>query len=187
MTKYTGWEPTYLHPETGKRIETGILTPDSTTDNTTLAAGQRVHGSTGLLLLVIPILLIGIIVGYQTGMLETLGYESKSIQGGGFTSTASGYSLGLKTMYFRQGQTVFAEYEATVAAGALGIRMYNYDTMLGADSYFRHRIESTGPGEVEFVVKESGWHHLVFEGSVLGQNPSETGYQVDYTITWGMR
>jgi len=90
-------------------------------------------------------------------------------------------------MYFRQRQTVFVEYDAKVKAGSFLIRVYNYQTMLDADATFCHPIESTGTGEVTFVVKESGWHRLKFEGFVLGNSPPGSGYEVDYTITWGMR
>ena len=185
MSKYTGWAPTQIHQKTGKRMETGVFTPDS--DTNTAAIAQRVHSPVWMGLLLILILVMVSIVGYQTGIVETLGYESKTIEGGGFTSTESGYALGLKSMYFRQGQPVFAEYEAKVTSGSLVIRMYNVKTVLDPDADFHHRVESTGTGEVTFVVKESGWHHLVFEGSVLGKSPPESGYRIDYTIKWGIR
>ena len=185
MNKSTDWVPTQIKPESGASVESAIITPD--TDQDTFGVGQRVHGPTWPLVLLIPILLIFIPLGYQAGILDTLGYESKTLQGGGFTSTQSGYSLGLKTMYFRQGQTVFAEYDAEITAGSLLVRLYNYENVLDADSHFRHRLESTGKGNVTFVVEESGWYRLVFEGSVLGNSPPGSGYDIDYTVKWGLR
>ena len=72
MTKYTGWEPTRLHPETGKRIETGILTPDPLPTTTQWLSANESMNQPDCSFSSFPILLIGIIVGYQTGLLETL-------------------------------------------------------------------------------------------------------------------
>ena len=185
MNKTTEWAPKRINSETEEFIETGVLPSDS--GKSTMKVGQRINGPTWLLFILVPLLLLGIPLGYQIGIFETLGYESKTIKGGGFTSTQSGSSLGLTTMYFFKGQTVFVDYEAEVKAGSLGIRFYRLTSMLDADAWLRHKVESTGKATATFAVKESGWYRLDWEGTVLGKSPAGSGYDIDYTLTWGMR
>ena len=185
MNKTTEWAPKRINSETEESMETGVLTSDP--DENTMKVRHRINGPTWLLFILIPLLLLGVPTGYQAGMLETLGYESKSIKGGGFTSTQSGSSLGLKTMYFFKGQTVFVDYEVEVTAGSLWIKFYSLTSMLDADAWLRHKVESTKKGTATFVVEESGWYRLDWEGSVLGKSPAGSGYDIDYTLIWGVR
>ncbi len=185
MNKTAEWAPKRLNQESEESIETGVLLTD--TDENTIKAGQRINGPTWLLFILVPFLLLGVPLGYQTGMLETLGYESRTIQGGGFTSTRSGISLGLTTMYFFKGQTVFVDYEAEVKAGSLWIKFYNLTSMLDADAWLRHKVESTEKGTAIFAVEESGWYRLDWDGTVLGKSPAGSGYDIDYTLNWGVR
>ena len=184
MNKTTDWAPKRKDPESGEFVEIGVL--PSGPDENTIKIGQRISGPTWLLVILIPALVIGVPLGYQTGMFETLGYESRTIEGGGFSSTQSGYSLGLKTMYFFKGQTVFVDYDAKVNAGSLWIRFFNLKLMLDADSWIWHRVESTGKGRATFAVEKSGWYQLTWEGTVLGKSPAGSGYDIDYTLTWGV-
>jgi len=185
MNETTEWKPKRKNQESEECIETGVLLVDR--DENTIKVGQRINGPTWLLFILVPLLLLGVPLGYQTGMLETLGYESKTVKGGGFTSTQSGMSLGLTTMYFFKGQTVFVDYEAEVKAGSLWIRFYSLRSMLDADAWLRHKVESTEKGTAIFAVKESGWYRLDWEGTVLGKSPPGSGYDIDYTLTWGVR
>ena len=185
MNKTTVWVPKRINSETEESMETGVLTSDP--GENTMMVRHRINGPTWLFFILIPFLLLGVPIGYQAGMLETLGYESKSIKGGGFTSTQSGSSLGLKTMYFFKGQTVFVDYEAEVKAGSLWIKFYGLTSMLDADTWLRHKVESTKKGTATFVVEESGWYRLDWEGTVLGESPAGSGYDIDYTLTWGVR
>ena len=184
MNKTTEWEPKRINQESEEGIETGVLLSDP--GDNTIKVGQRINGPTWLLFILVPLLLLGVPLGYQTGMFETLGYESKSIQGGGFTSNQTGLSLGLKTMYFFKGQTVFVDYDAEVNAGSLRISFYNLASMLDADAWLRHKVESTEKSTASFTVEESGWYRLDWDGSVLGNSPAGSGYDIDYTLTWGM-
>ena len=88
MNKTTEWVPKRINQESEECIETGVLLSDP--DENTIKVGQRINGPTWLLVILVPLLLLGVPLGYQTGMFETLGYESKTIKGGGFTSTQSG-------------------------------------------------------------------------------------------------
>jgi len=185
MNKTTEWVPKRIHQESEEFLESGVLLADP--GENTIKVGQRINGPTWLLFILVPLLLLGIPLGYQTGMFETLGYESKSIKGGGFTSNQTGTSLGIKTMYFFKGQTVFVDYEAEVKAGSLWIRFYSLTSMLDAGTWLRHKVESTAKGTATFAVEESGWYRLDWDGTVLGKSPAGSGYDIDYTLTWGMR
>ncbi len=185
MNKTTEWIPKRINQESEESIEAGVLLADE--DEHTIKVGQRINGPTWLLFILVPLLLLAVPLGYQAGMLETLGYESKSIKGGGFTSTKSGISLGVKTMYFFKGQTVFVDYEAEVKAGSLWIKFFNLTSILDAGAWLRHKVESTERGTAIFVVEESGWYRLAWDGTVLGKSPAGSGYDIDYTLTWGVR
>ncbi|WP_447970426.1 hypothetical protein [Nitrospira sp. M1] len=185
MSKTTEWVPTRSNQESEEDLESEVLLSDQ--DDSTIKVGQRINRPTCLFVILVPLLLLGVPLGYQAGMLETLGYESKSIKGSGFTSTQSGMSLGVKTMYFLKGQTVFVDYDANVKAGSLWIKFYNVTSMLDADAWDRHKVESTGKGTASFAVEKSGWYRLAWDGTVLGQSPAGSGYDIDYTLTWGMR
>ena len=185
MNKTTKWAPKRTNPESEECSEAGVLLSDR--DENTIKVGQRINGPTWLLFILVPLLLLGIPLGYQTGVFETLGYESKSIKGGGFTSTKSGMSLGVTTMYFFKGQTVFVDYDAEVKAGSLWIKVYPLTAMLDADAWLRHKVESTEKGTANFEVEKSGWYRLDWDGTVLGKSPAGSGYDIDYTLTWGVR
>ena len=90
-------------------------------------------------------------------------------------------------MYFSKGQEVFADYDVDITTGSFLIRMYNYLGVMDPDKHFRHRVESDEKGHVSFLIKESGLYQLVFEGSVLGNSPPGSGYDIKYTVKWGMR
>ena len=185
MAKTTDWVPTRLKSASDEKISSPI-DPDN---SSTIAIKHRLNlsGPTWLLVLLVPTVLFVIAIGYQTGMVQTLGYESKSKQGGGFTGTASGYSLGLKTMYFREGQEVFADYDVDIKTGSFLIRLYDYVEFMDPNKRFRHRVESDAKGQASFLIKESGFYRMVFEGSVLGNSPPGSGYDINYTVEWGMR
>ena len=184
MANQTDWAPTRLKPESDEYATRPMEAPESST-----IAIKRTFRLSGPIFLVLSIFaaLLFIVIGYQTGTFQTLGYESKTKQGGGFTSSASGYTLGTKTMYFFKGQEVFADYDVDVTSGSLVIRMHNYSGVMNPDAHFRHRVAGDSRGRVNFVVEEDGFYRLFFEGSVLGNSPAGSGYDINYTVTWGMR
>ena len=183
MANQTDWAPTRLKPESDEYATSPLNSPDSST----IAIKRKFHLSAPIIfVLLIFFALLFIVIGYQTGTFQTLGYESKTKHGGGFTSSASGYTLGTKTMYFFKGQEVFADYDVDVTAGSLLIRMHNYSGVMNSDTHFRHRVAGDAQGRVNFVVEEDGFYRFVFEGSVLGNSPPGSGYDINYTVTWGM-
>ena len=183
MANQTDWAPTRLKPESNESGTSSLDAPDSSTIATRRTF--RVSAPIILVLLIFAALLF-VVIGYQTGNFHTLGYESKTKRGGGFTSSASGYTLGTKTMYFFKGQEVYADYDVDVTAGSLLIRLHNYSGVMNPDMHFRHRVAGDAQGRVNFAVEEDGFYRLVFEGSVLGNSPPGSGYDIDYTVTWGM-
>lgn len=83
-------------------------------------SGKVVVGGLGVSL----VLVAGMVLAFATGMVETLGYESRNISGNGFTSTRLDHSFGLKTFFFAKGQNFFAEYETVIQKGSLIVHLY---------------------------------------------------------------
>lgn len=136
--------------------------------------------------MIVPILL-AVALGYQTGVLQTLGYESKVKTSGGLSSSDSGLSLGCKSLYLSAGTVFFARYDVEVKVGSLNIQLIKSWGQIGKKPHFRHRVEETSQGELTFHITESGWYKANFDGSVLGRSPPGSGYDVDYTVRWGIR
>ena len=184
MALQTDWVPTRTDSSPGEQLSDQTNTQDS---SKTIVHSVLKVGPTWLGIIVVPLLLLLVPIAYQTGVIQTLGYESKGLKGSGFTSTSSGYTLGLKTMYFTKGQEVVADYDVDITAGSLVIRMYQYTGIMDPDTHFRHQVKSDEKGQARFLINESGFYKLVVEGSVLGNSPPGAGYQIDYTATWGVR
>src|SRR5213078_453337 len=62
-----------------------------------------------------------VLLAYAGGVLETLGYESQTLRGGGLSRTTRGLSIGTKTIYLRAGNAFFVDYDAQINAGALDV------------------------------------------------------------------
>ena len=124
--------------------------------------------------------------GYARGWIETLGEESYRIWYSGISSSKQGFGLGLDVMWFREGQTFFAEYQAEVTGGSFVVDVYQTFGQMGKSPRFIERIEDSGSGEVTWVIPESGFYSIYFRGSVLTSKPTR-GYDVDYTVRWGAR
>jgi hypothetical protein len=126
-------------------------------------------------------------VAYFTGLIQTLGYESRHVTFSGFASgTKSGGGFGLKHMVFFEGQTFFAEYDAEVRSGSLRIGILE---TLGSHKSAPHFVESiteSGSGEVTFRIPKTTVYSIYFDGSVLG-NSQGRGYDVAYSVRWGAR
>jgi hypothetical protein len=151
----------------------------------TVLTWRKVGGPGGMLVAAVVAL---ILVAYPAGLIETLGYESKHKRyGGGFTSDESGFSLGLNYFYFMAGQEFFAEYEADIDAGAFVIRVMKGWGEIGNKPHFRHRVTADKKGRVRFPIRESGLYAIDFDGSVLGASRSGKGYDVTYSVRWGVR
>jgi hypothetical protein len=125
-------------------------------------------------------------LGYATGLLETLGYESQTVRGG-FGRTTRGLSVGTKTMYLRAGHAFFVDYDAHVDTGALYIALTKCWAPGEEKTRFSHHVKETSSGQLVFPITESGWYEAIFDGSVLGHSPPGSGYDVSYTLRWGVR
>jgi hypothetical protein len=135
----------------------------------------------------VAIACIGIILGYATGVLQTLGYESQSVSFGGLSRTESGLSVGLKTVYLRQGGSFFVDFDAQVNTGALYIALFKVWAPGEDKTRFSHHVKETSSGQLVTPITESGWYNVVFDGSVLGNSPAGSGYNLSYTVRWGVR
>ena len=149
----------------------------------TAISGKVVVGGLG----VFALLMTGAILAFATGVVETLGYESRHISGNGLTSTRSGSSWGLKTFYFAKGQDFFAEYEASIQKGSLVVHLYKIGSMPSSETPYHRMISETGKGTVKLPIQESGLYRISFDGTVLGTQRNAGGYDLSYHIRWGIR
>lgn len=143
----------------------------------------RLGGSVVLILLGAFVLLGG---AFQTGALETLGYENRRLTYDGFaTGSNNGSSFGLKYFYFFPGQQLFAEYDVDVARGAFEIVVN--EPFGGADEagYHQHVVASDERGEAVFTIEQGGLYAISFDGSVL--HGVGKGYDVSFDVRWGLR
>ncbi|GJL59072.1 MAG: hypothetical protein NPIRA03_19290 [Nitrospirales bacterium] len=146
-------------------------------------SGKVVVGGFGVLFM----LVVGMVLALATGIMETLGYESRNINGNGLTNTQSGYSWGLNTFYFVKGQDFFAEYETVILKGSLVVHLYKIGTMPSSETPYHRKISQSGKGTVKFPIQESGLYRMSFSGSVLGAQQDSDGYDLSYHIRWGIR
>jgi hypothetical protein len=146
-------------------------------------SGKIVVGGLGVSL----VLVAGMVLAFATGMVETLGYESRDISGTGLTSTRMGHSFGLKTFYFIKGQEFFAEYETDIQKGSLTVHLYKIGSMPSSKTPYHRLISQSGKGTVVFPIQESGLYRMSFRGTVLGVQRNTGGYDLSYQIRWGIR
>lgn len=149
----------------------------------TESSGKVLVGGLGTLLMVVA----GLMVGFATGILETLGYESRHVSGNGFTSTRSGYSLGFNTFYSDKGRKFFAEYETAIQQGFLVVHLYKVGSLPSRDTPLHEIIFRSGKGTVKFPIQESGLYRISVSGSILGAQPNGVDYDLSYDIRWGIR
>ena len=134
------------------------------------------------------VLVVVLLAAYRFGLISTLGYESKTIHTGSnaFVSTKAGTSIGPKTLFFFEGQEVTVTYDADVKRGALVIRMYRMTAPMKPDPDHRVKIDEGGPGIARFPIRKTGLYKLEIEGTVLGADPSTRGYEISYSVYWGV-
>ena len=128
-----------------------------------------------------------IVLGYAVGWLSTLGYEYRQARLNGYLSGgSSGGSVGFTYMYFVEGQTFFAQYDAEVRRGALRIGIFKTFADPDGRPHFTEYVRTSGRGEVTYRIPQTGLYTMYFDGSVLGKKP-DRGIDVDYSVRWGMR
>jgi hypothetical protein len=136
---------------------------------------------------VLAVLMAGVMMAFATGQVQTLGYESRSLSGDGFTSLKAGHSLGIKTFFFFKNQDFFADYDADIRKGALSIHLVKFGRLPSGNSPYFRKIGESGKGTVTFPIQESGLYHIGFRGSVLGASSRTGSYDLSYQIRWGIR
>lgn len=124
----------------------------------------------------------------RLGLITTLGYEARTIQTAAVpvASTTFGTGIGLKTMVYFAGQEVTVDYDADVRRGGLIIRLYSVTRPMGGDRDHRHRVVSSGRGTATFHIRTTDLYKLVIEGTVLGADRTARGYDVSYSLVWGL-
>jgi len=144
-----------------------------------LARG-RITGPVAVLVLVV-IAALGL--AYATGLIKALGYEkvSTAYHGHGVGSDSGG-GFGLKHMYFFEGQTFFAQYDAEIREGSLRIGILETFGEFNTKPHFVKAIQVGGRGEVTYRIPKSSFYSIYFEGS-----PSGNGYDISYEMLWGAR
>lgn len=137
------------------------------------------------LLVVAALILAG--SAYASGLINTLGFESRNVTFSGFASgTKSGGGFGLKHMVFFEGQTFFAEYDTEVREGSLRIGILETFGPIGNKPHFVEAIETSESGEVSYRIPKTSIYSIYFNGSVLGKGDGKR-YDVTYTVRWGAR
>jgi len=127
-------------------------------------------------------ILVFFATGYAIGLFTTLGYENHTIKFAGFaSSTKAGGGFGLKRMYFFEGQTFFAEYNAEIREGTLRIGVLKTFSGPGGPHHV-DVVSRDGGGESTYVIPETGIYSIYFTGS-----PSGNGYDLSYSVRWGVR
>lgn len=137
---------------------------------------------TGVCGLIIGCVLVFVATGYAIGLFSTLGYENRTIKFGGLaSSTSAGGGLGLKRMFFFEGQTYFAEYNAEIREGTLRVGILKTLSGPGGPHHVKV-VSSDGAGETAYRIPETGMYSIYFTGS-----PSGNGYDLSYSVRWGAR
>jgi hypothetical protein len=137
---------------------------------------------TGVGALIVACMLVFVATGYAIGLFTTLGYENRAIKFAGFaSSTRAGGGFGLKRVYFFKGQTYFAEYNAEIREGTLRLGILKTFSVPGGPHHV-DVVSSDGAGVSTCVIPESGIYSIYFSGS-----PSGNGYDLTYSVRWGVR
>ena len=166
----SGWSFAWDNPDAESRDETASR-----------PLGRFALAFVGLCL-ALPLLL------YATGLVPALG----SAEGSERHDRRAVYfsedsSFGLSTMYVRQGQRLWWDYDVTVE-GRGGVRVWFAKSVPSPDFSVRMQtIDRTGRGRFEVVAPESGFysfdHELVPSGVFLtGARPGSTNYR----LSWGV-
>lgn len=131
--------------------------------------------------------LLIVVAGYFSGLIQTLGYESRTVAYHGLASSSkAGGGFGLKRMVFFKGQTFFATYDVEVREGSFRIGILDTFGPIGNKPHFVESLTANTNGEVTYQIPKTGIYSIYFEGSVLGGNKGD-GYDVSYSVRWGAR
>ena len=177
---FTRW---IRHGKNENQHQNGIIMGNVVLERQSQISGKVVIGGLGVLFT----LVVGMVLAWTTGIMDTLGYESRTINGNGLTNTQSGYSWGFNTFYFVKGQDFFAEYETLIHKGSLVIHLYKVGTAPSGDTPYHRMISQSERGTIKFPIHESGLYRISFSGSVLGGARNDWGYDLSYQIRWGIR
>lgn len=114
----------------------------------------------------------------------THGYESKHVRyDGGFSGSSSGVSSDDNSIFAFKGQTITVDYNVKqLRRGRFWVHVFSAWGPVGQRDSVSRYIESTGPGSVELIARETGRYYVSCDGS-----PDGNGYDVTYTASWRVR
>ncbi|MCP1335048.1 hypothetical protein [Futiania mangrovi] len=124
---------------------------------------------------------------YLSGIFPYVGRESGRLEGpaaaahyqAGFVPSET---LGLKTFYYLSGQTVFVEYDAAIAAGALRLTVMREGM---PESLREHVVTASGRGLFVVPIASSGLYTI---GVAPVPSPEDAALpRLAYTVHWGAR
>ncbi len=142
------------------------------------AAGKR--GSVSFWLLLIGGVLAIILVGGYVGHFWGKGTISRSISGGGFTSSQSGWELGFNTFELKSGQVIQVEYEISERkSGELLIKFWKEPTMGLPKIVKTQKVTKTGKGSYSFRASGKGRYRIEFDAM-----PDGNGYDLSFEADW---
>lgn len=132
---------------------------------------------------------VSVVLAYATGMITVLGHASANESLHGIVSGRWGLieRVGLSTFYAPQGWQVYVDYEVEADAGSL--RLWLHEPWVPIDrkvSEFKH-VGGKSRGRVVFDVPRSSVYSFDYQGSVLGGPVDQRGYDLSYSITWGIQ
>ena len=125
---------------------------------------------------------------FAAGLVTTLGsVDGSERHGRNLVRLADESSLGLGTMYARQGQRLWWDYDVSVE-GTGGVRLRIAKAPPSAAFIVRfHDVAVSGRGRFEVIAPESGFYsfsqYLIPQGVLIG--PGEAG-ATRYDLSWGI-
>ena len=129
---------------------------------------------------------------FYTGITPVLGWETGYARTHGMGSLFSiagvlswHIPLGSKIFYARAGQEVFVNYDKAATAGSLWMSTRPLFSLMETTAY---TYADTKPqGTITLKIPASGLYYLDITPTVLGGPKSTRGYDLSWTLTWGVR
>lgn len=132
-----------------------------------------------LVLLAIACLTIATLV-FESGVIGTLGSERRTAKGVVDESSTSAYGTGMHAFPLLPGQSVWFDYEATIANGGLNISFLA--TVASGEQADLHSVRESGNGRLVFQAEHWG----IYRVSVRPTCGYSRDCSVKYSASWGL-
>lgn len=117
---------------------------------------------------------------FESGVIRTLGSEQRTARGIVEESSTSGYGTGMYAFPLLAGQSVWFEYDATIANGVLNISFLA--TLASGKQVDSHSLRESGNGRLQFRAEHSGIYR-VYVRPTCGYSRD---CSVKYSVSWGL-